>query len=71
MTTETNKQAVRRGESIVHSNERRRNGYDQLESVLLDLLHYAAAKGEDFDEPLRYAREAFEQETKEDGPQSL
>ncbi len=61
---DVNKKAALRGRSIVHSNERHRDGDDSLESVLADLLHYAARDGKDFDEALLYARQAFEEETK-------
>lgn len=56
-----------RGRTIVCASSRRRNSNDNIGDVLLDLMHYAAQRGKDFEAELAFARRAFAEDTGE-GP---
>ena len=54
-----------RAMAIVHATSRYRDSNNDLGSVLLDLMHFAAQEGINFDREVDWARNAMIEDTKE------
>ena len=57
---------VLRGRGIVHSTPRYEQGLNTIAQVLVDLMHFAAADGKNFDQELKKAQILFQQQDAED-----